>query len=153
MYRQLAKEDALDNKKRRQAREAKRIATQRSLHKKHWTAEELKDHKKALRRIYYEKNRDKILQDAKDRRKAKKSRTRKATYPPVVLSALPDISVAVQQPLRKRSKYNEYVKNNFRLVKEENPHLKPSAVLTKVAHMWTSLKKSMAGFKSYQKKK
>lgn len=95
-----------------------------------WSDQDISDNRKAQRRTYYEKNKSKILQYAKDRRASKRA----------TKVAVPKVKTAKKRTT-KQSQYNQYVKENFKLVKAENPNMKSSTVLTNVARMWTALKK------------
>ena len=120
------------------------------LSKSMWTAEEIRDHKKALRRIYYEKNRDKILQRARERRTVKSNerlrRQRFARYPNAVVA--PPVSDDVMSRAlsarlgRKLTAYNIYVKDNYRLVKARNPTSPPKEIMRLLGQQWRSYKGS-----------
>jgi hypothetical protein len=126
-YRQIAKDTA------KIVKEKKRV-NRRELSKSDWTAQELKDHKKALRRIYYEKNKDKILQRAKDRR-AVKTVARVAVRNVLVKAG------EYKKPVRKPNAYNQFVKTNFNLVKFDNPTFKFAQITKKLGQMWALQKK------------
>ena len=153
-FRQIAKET---KKGIKEHNEAKRIATLRSLSKKDWTAEELKDHKKALRRIYYEKNKDKIQQQAKERRANQKMFVDALEYGKKKTKARKPLSEEAKEKRanqrmfdkyseygkkkRKVSAYNQFVKTNFNMVKYDNPSFSFGQISKKLGQMWANQKK------------